>query len=394
MEITLTTRSLLERVQDIASTLREHAADAERERRLPRPVVEAMLEAELYRMSRPEAFGGLELDPVTMFRVVEEVALHNSAAAWNLQISVASDWFLAWLPDEGAAEVLDGHPDVVLGASFTPTGQAVPVEGGYRVTGRWPFVSGAQEADWYMLAPFVMDGERPGLDGQGNPIRYFMYIPAEDVQVLDTWHTLGLRGTGSHDVELNDLFVPARHTAPLVPLEQPGRAYGGPLYRMTVWPPIGLLAPPALGVARAAINELIELARTKSPTFTGTSLRTRQVVQRQVAEADATLRAGRALLYETFQENWEAAVAGATITLERKMQMQLATSHANVSAARAVGLIHEAAGTSAVRNTYPFQQHFRDVHTMTQHAASSACRYESIGALMLGEASDWPFFGM
>lgn len=394
METRSTIRRLLDNVREIAPIIREHAAEAERERRLSRPVVEAMLEVDLYSMSRPKALGGLELGPITIFRVVEEVARHDSAAAWNLQLSVAVDWNLAWLPDEGAAEILDSHPDVILGGSFTPTGQAIQVDGGYRLTGQWPFVSGAHDCSWFMFTPFLMDVDQPRLNDQGAPMQRFAFIPAESARVLDTWHTLGLRGTGSHDVVVTDLFVPERRTASLAPLEQPGQAYQGPLYRLTIWPPIGLLAPPALGVARAAIDDLIELARTKSPTFTGSTLRARQVVQRQVAEAEATLSAGRAFLYETFKEHWEAAVQGAEITLERKMRMQLATSHANVSAAKAVALVHAAAGTSAIRNKYKFQQYFRDANTMTQHAASSASRYESVGALMLGEESDWPFFAL
>jgi alkylation response protein AidB-like acyl-CoA dehydrogenase len=139
---------------------------------------------------------------------------------------------------------------------------------------------------------------------------------------------------------------------------------------------------------------LIGLARTKKPTFTGSTLRTRQVVQRQVAEAEATLGAGRAFLYETFRESWDAALQSTEITLDRKSKMQLATSHANVCAAKAVELVHDAAGASAIRNQYKFQRYFRDARTMTQHAASSANRYESVGALMLGEQSDWPFFAL
>ena len=153
-----------------------------------------------------------------------------------------------------------------------------------------------------------------------------------------------------------------------------------------------LRAPPALGIARAAIDDLIALARTKTPSYTGAALGQRQVVQRQVAEAEATLGAGRAYLYATFQENWEAAVQGAEITLEQKLKMQLAASHTVVCAAKAVELVHAAAGTSSIRNEYKFQRYFRDVHTITQHAFASASRYESVGARMLGVESDWGFF--
>jgi alkylation response protein AidB-like acyl-CoA dehydrogenase len=219
-----------------------------------------------------------------------------------------------------------------------------------------------------------------------------MWLPAKDAHVLDTWHTLGMCGTGSHDVAVNDLFIPEQRTALLAPLGQPGQAYQGPLYRLTVWPPIALLAPPALGVARAALDDLIEMAGKKTPRYTAAPMRDRQMVQRQVAEAAAHLGAGRAFLHETFQANWEAASHNDTLTLERKLTMQLATTYAIQSAAKAVDLVHEAAGASAIRNQYRFQRYFRDAHTMTQHAFTCASRYESVGALMLGTQSDWPFF--
>jgi indole-3-acetate monooxygenase len=392
MATDITVDSLLDRVMEIAPIIREHAAEAEAKRRLSPSVVEAMLRAGLYSMSHSQAFGGLEVDPITMFRVVEEVARHDSAAAWNLQLSVAASYFLAWLPDEGAAEIMNSHPNTIIAGSFTPGRQAIPVEGGYRLTGQWPFLSGGHDAHWFGFHPQIMDGGQPRLDDQGSPVQRLMFLPADKAKIVDTWHTLGMRGTGSDDVVVSDLFIPERHTALWVPLEKPGKAYDGPLYRLTIWVPIALLAPPALGIARAAIDDLIELARAKTPSFTSSSLGRRQVVQRQVAEAEATLGAGRAYLYETFRDNWEAAVRGAEITLDRKLKMQLATTYAVVCAAKAVDLVHAAAGASAIRNEYKFQQYFRDVHTITQHAFVSASRYESVGAVMLGAESDWGFF--
>jgi indole-3-acetate monooxygenase len=218
-----------------------------------------------------------------------------------------------------------------------------------------------------------------------------MFLPADQVTILDTWHTLGMRGTGSNDVVVTDRFVPERHTAVAAALQKPGKAYQGPLYRLTVWVPIALGAPPALGMARAALDDLLALAHAKTPSYTGTSLGQRHVVQRQVAEAEAILAAGRAYLYTTFQESWEAAQQGAEIPLAQKLHMQLATSHAVASAAKVVELVHAAAGTSSIRNEYPFQRYFRDVHTITQHAFVSASRYESVGAHMLGVPSDWDF---
>jgi alkylation response protein AidB-like acyl-CoA dehydrogenase len=355
------------------------------------PVVAAMLEAGLFTMARPRSYGGLELDPVGSFRVVEEVARHDSAAGWNLNLSTATDYLLAWFPDDGADEVL-GTGELVLAAVFNPPGAAVPVDGGYRVSGQWRFVSGCQHAKWIFVLVFLMDGATPRRDEAGRPQQLMILLPAAETQVLDTWYTLGMRGTGSHDVRAEDVFVPARRAVPLAPLQRPGTAFTGPLYRLTLWPPIALLAPPALGIARAAIDDLLELAAVKTPSFTGVALRDRQVVQRQLAQAEAELDAGRALLYAVFDEAWQAAVAVAPIELDRKLRMQLATSHAVTCAARAVDLVHGAAGSAGIRDEYRYQRHFRDIHTITQHAFASAQRYESVGAVMLGAESDWGFF--
>ena len=386
--------SLLENAKQIGPIIRQYAAEAERERRLSRPVVDAMVRTGLYGMARPRAFGGPEADPVSMFRVVEEVARHDSAAGWNLQISLAVHSFLAWLADEGAAEILNDGPPAILGASFSPGPPAIAVEGGYRVSGQYPFVSGVHDCHWLMFRLQVSDGHTLSVDDHGTPRHWFMFLPVDKAKILDTWNPLGMRGTGSHDVLLEDVFVPERHTALMAPLQRAGKAFQGPLYALTVWVPIGLLAPPSLGVARAAVSRLIELARAKTPSFTASSLARRQVVQRQVAEAEATLGAARAYLFETFRENWLAATARQPITEARKVTMQLATSHALACAAKAVDLVHAAAGTSAIHHENPFQQHFRDVHTMTQHAFASESRYESAGALILGAASDWGFFAL
>ena len=252
------------------------------------------------------------------------------------------------------------------------------------MNGQWRFVSGCQQAAWFLLLCPLMDGDKPVLDEQANPTMLFVFLPAAQVTIMDTWYTLGLRGTGSHNIEITDQFVPDRRAAALAPLEQPGSAFTGPLYRLTIWPPIALLAPPALGIARASVDDFVALARGKTPSFTGTTLADRQVVQRQVAQADAHVKAGRAFLHQAFGDAWDAAVRGHPIELDRKLVMQLATSHAVSSAATAVDLVHAAAGTSAIRDEQPFQQHFRDVHTLTQHAFSSAQRFESVGGIMLG----------
>jgi len=145
-----------------------------------------------------------------------------------------SFFFLAWLPDDGAAEIMSSQPHTITGGSFTPGPRAIPVDGGYRLSGQWPFNSGSHDCHWFLFLPQIMDGDQPRLNDQGRPVQRFMFLPADKATILDTWHTLGMRGTGSHDVVVSDLFIPERHTAQLVPLEKPGAAFQGPLYRLTL----------------------------------------------------------------------------------------------------------------------------------------------------------------
>src|SRR2546426_10536383 len=159
MATNITVDPIFARVKEIAPIIRQHAAEAEEKRRLSRPVVDAMLKAGLYSMARPKAFGGLEVDPITMFRVLEEVARQDSAAGWNLCLSSGGNYFLAWLPDEGAAEIMNSHPNTIIAGSFTPGRQAMPVDGGYRLRGQWPFNSGSHDCHWFPFLPPIMDGD-------------------------------------------------------------------------------------------------------------------------------------------------------------------------------------------------------------------------------------------
>jgi alkylation response protein AidB-like acyl-CoA dehydrogenase len=393
-EMTATATSLIQSVGRIAQIFREHAASNERDRRLALPVVEEMKAAGLFRMWTPRAFGGFEMDPVSVMQVVEEVTRLDSAAGWNLQLSTGIVPFFAWFPDQGVEEVWGEGPDLILGGTLFPPGSAVPVEGGYRVSGRWPFVSGCHHASWFLGPALVMEGSQPHRGADGNPVQLMVVYRGRDAEIVDTWHTVGMRGTGSHDVIVKDLFVPTRHATVLAPLTKPAKGFEGPLYHLTIWTAVAALAAPALGIARAAIDALIDLSRKKTPNYTQTALRDRPVVQSQVAYAEATLGAARAYLHHSLRQAWESAVHGQMISQEQKINIQLASSFAMQEAAHAVDLVHAAAGTSAIRLEQPFERHFRDIHVLTQHAFASAGRYESVGKLLLGIDTDWPFFAL
>src|SRR5215467_4672475 len=192
--------SLLDAVKGIAPIIHENAASSEQDRRLNQQTVDAMKAAHLYRMCKPRAIGGLEADPVTALRVFEEVARQHTAAGWNLQISVAGYSFAAWLPEEGASELMT-DPDARIAGAFAPPGKAIPADGGYTVTGRWGFGSGGHHADWFLGGCFIFDpgNDEPRKYERGQPIQIMTVFPAADVSIPDSWHTLGMRGTGSHD---------------------------------------------------------------------------------------------------------------------------------------------------------------------------------------------------
>lgn len=391
MRTTASGEALLEAVPEIEAVIREHAPAAERELRLAPPVVGAMRRAGLFRMARPKSLGGLEVDPLTLFRVVEEVSRIDSAAGWNLQISLSSDPFGAWFPDETVREIF-ADPDTILGGGFNPPRRATPADGGYRVTGRTSFNSGAHQADWFLGLAHVFDGDRPRQGPDGELTVLLTACPASDVEIVDNWNTLGMCGTGSHDVSLTDVFVPERRAVPFLPLATPSRVYAGPLYRLTIWPGIAGMAVPALGIARASIDGLVELATKKTPAYTQKTLKDRAVVQTQLARAEAAVGAARAYLHAVFADAWADALAGRTITMDQKMKAQLAATNTVLAAAEAVDLVHAAVGATGIRREYDFQKYFRDVHVITQHAFLGESRLESVGRMMFGLDPEWGFF--
>ncbi|GAA4694278.1 acyl-CoA dehydrogenase family protein [Pseudonocardia yuanmonensis] len=385
--------ALRQGVEKIAPVLRENAPLGDRECRLPDASVNAMREVGLHRMWIPRSLGGLEIDPVSAFDLIEEIATIDAAAAWNLYMSVTPSLFAMWLPEEGAREMLV-DADVRLAGSLFPPLTAVPVDGGYRVTGRAPFVSGCHAATWLGFAATITDDGVPRTTDEGEPVEVLVFLPRADGRIVDNWDVLGMRGTGSHDVALDDVLVPERRAALLAPFGEapPGPAFQGPLYRMVFWQSTGVQAAVALGIARAAVAELVELAAVKTPAFTGTSLREHPQTQIAIGRAEAARCAARAFLREVLAEGYADCEAGRPFALEHRRAVQAASTHGVEAAATAVRLVHEVAGTSAIRNSRPFAAHFRDVHTITQHAFVSANRHRSVGQLMLGLPPEWPLF--
>src|SRR6266568_7012793 len=228
---TPTLAELLDTVERLRPVIEANAPRAEAERRLPDEAYGAMFDAGLFDMLAPRAYGGLELHPVDAMRVWEAVARIDSAAAWNLVMNQAVGGFAAWLPEAGVEELFGEGPTTVAGAFFPPA-VATRAEGGWRITGRVPFASGCDNARWFVMPALEMDGDEPRIDpGSGQPALLAMFLRREDAEVGDTWHTVGMRGTGSADVIATDAFVPDRRTATVAPLANPAPGFEGTLYR-------------------------------------------------------------------------------------------------------------------------------------------------------------------
>jgi len=385
-----TASDLIAGVREIEPLLQEEKSKAEFERRMSDRVAVELRRRGFYRMFRPRERGGYGFDPVSGFRVVEELSRIDSAAGWNVAIANGLECFGAYFDDDTTAEIF-GPAETVLAGGLFPPRKAIAVDGGYRVTGKSLFNSNCHAANWFLVEALVYDGDNDRLDDDGNPQGLFIFIPASEATIVDNWDTLGMRGTGSHDVEFSDVFVPERQTAPLLPLEEASSAYSGPLHRLTFWPPVAINGVPALGIAQAAIDDFIDLAAVKVHAYTTNKLREKPIVQLRLADAQARLRAARAYLYSTFNEMWKVAVEGNFLTLDQKADCQQAAAHAIAASAEAVKLVHSIAGTAAVRKDQPFERYFRDIHVITQHAFFCESRFEAVGQVRLGLDPDWEF---
>ena len=355
--------------------IRKHRDESDAARQLAQPVVEAMARLGVFRALVPVSAGGEEWPWSTWMRVVEELSTVDGAVGWNSGVgSVSNSIVSGWVsPDVGRTVFCQDPIGLVAGAG-APMGVARPVDGGYRVSGRWQFGSGSPHACWF-VAGYVVEGATPKL----GPM---ILVPAKDVTIIDTWFVGGMRGTGSQDFAVRDLFVPKAYTlnaaddAPLHP---------GPLYRLPlVFTLCSALGPLALGIARGAIDCFAELMATKIDRFTGTALRDRLTVQERVAKAEAAVRAARAFLYEMVSEVWSTVEQGTPLTEQQLALFRLANMNAVASGAQAVDLVYHAAGTNSIFTANPLERFFRDIHVTTQHRCASPEEMYQAGRVLLG----------
>jgi alkylation response protein AidB-like acyl-CoA dehydrogenase len=380
------TDALLKNVAEIAPVLRDAGARADAERMLPDVAYDAMLDAGLFGMTAPKAFDGQELHPVETLRVIEAVAKLDSAAGWNLNQASAVAGIVPWLSAEGADEVYARGPATIFAGGFFPQGPSVRVDGGWRVTARQSFVSGCQRAQWFGV-PLVEVAEEASVfdPKRENPPAIVAFIPRDEVDIIDTWHTVGMRGTFSADVVVDDVFVPDHRVAFVDPNKARPKRFSGPLYGLWPWVPVHGEASVCIGIAGAAVDALIHLATRKHPAYARAPLHSRAMAQHHIAKAQALVDASRATLHGSISEAYGEVSSGAIRCGEAaNIRCQLAACFATEACAEAVDLIHEMAGGSAIRVEHDFEQHHRDIHVLTQHAYRSTERYVDVGKLLVG----------
>ena len=368
------------RADALVPLVADHAEEGEAARRLVPDLVGPLADAGLFRMAVPAALGGPECHPAEMVEAIESISRGDGAAGWCVMIGSTTSVLAAYLPEADATEIY-GPPEVVTGGAFAPSGRAKPAPGGHAVTGRWAWASGCQHCAWLVGGCVVLDGDKPRCLPNGSPDVTLYFFPADDVEIIDTWHTSGLRGTGSHDIAVDGLEVAPEQS---VSLFTGAPRHDGPLYRFPVF---GLLAlgigAVALGIARASIDDLAELAGTKTPTFQTRTLGQRAEVHAEVARAEADLRAARALVMDAIGRAWTAAESDAVGEGDRT-GLRLAATHATTTAARVVDTMYTLGGGTAVRAESPLQRRFRDVHAATQHLLVAPPTWEVAGRSLLG----------
>jgi alkylation response protein AidB-like acyl-CoA dehydrogenase len=362
--------------RELRPQIESYADEAERIGHLPEGLASLLRDNGVFGMARAVEHGGLGLDLVTTMRVVEEISIADASTGWCAAIGSGSIGVLRFR-DDVAREIL--KPGVYMAGVGAPNGRAQIVEGGYRVSGRWPYASGCHHAEWMFAGSLVMDGDAPRMNGPMPEYRLVL-LPMSDVKILDTWHVSGLRGTGSNDVEVQDVFVPEEHTNGVVLADGALSASGIPMYTL-----FGIaLVPVALGAARRAIDEVIGMVQGKTPLLSPSKLSEKPVVQHEIARAEGMLQAASAFLYQVVESLVATVHRGETVDMAMRARVKLACAHGVTAAADAAAIAYRLGGGQANYERSVLQRCFRDVNAVTQHFVVAPNNFETVGRVMMG----------
>ena len=378
-----TREEVLRRARGLTPMLREHAQRVETDRRIANETIEAIVGAGLARILQPRKWGGYEISHDAAFDVAVEIASACGSTGWCASLLNIHDWWLAAFPEEAQHDVWRDTPDRNIAAMVYPTGKATAVEGGYQLSGRWAFVSGVDYSDWAIVAGMVFGP-------QGPPHARQFLIPRKDYAVEDTWHNVGMRGTGSNDLVVSDAKVPAHRTLAMDDFREgttPGsRVNAGPLYRgamICTFP--HALAAPALGVARGAFNEWLNWTREKAATSTGEAVSEWPHVQIRVTQTELDLDGAELLL----RRNLDVIRDGGPGDAPARTRSFAAYGHAVRQICSAVDTLFDMSGARGMRDENLIQRAWRDVHAIAAHVGlSTDLSGQSRGRFLLGLPRD------
>jgi indole-3-acetate monooxygenase len=373
----------------LRGTIREARKETEAKRSLTAPVVEGLVDSGLCRLAVPAKLGGHEAEPVLALKIYEELAGAEASVAWIAWNNALLGLLSCRLSDSVRAELF-GDRSKLFANSTRPSGKALVTDGGFRVSGRWSLVSGCELADWIPLMCVITEETKPRIRAEsGAPELRMAYVPKGSYRILDTWYVGGLRGTGSHDVMVEDVFVPAERTFSVMDPKQVDR----PLYQMPMGATMSAwCASICVGIAQAAIDALLELAASKVQVDPRAELRDRPDVQATVAASEAELGAARLLLHDALGEVWAACCNGIPASLRQRARMWGSSLHAARAAKAVVTAMYEAAGAAALYVDCPLERAQRDIYAVGQHIILSHGWLEDAGRVRLGLKPNNPLF--
>lgn len=370
---------LIQAARDLGPTIIGLRDRIERQRRLPDELIEQLRDLGFFSLWRAHAYGGPELSLTEFIQVIEVLAELDASVAWCVTNAGAYARFSGYLPEEVARQIFV-QERAVLAGNLGPFGRAVSCDGGYRVSGHWAYGSGITASTWTVGGCVVLDGDTPRRAADGTPDTKVMFFPTSSVEVIDTWDVGGLRGTGSHDYRVADLFVPGSHIASWDTPLLDGALFRAP--KQTVLP-ITIAAVP-LGIARAALNAVLELAQAKTPRLGTALLRDKPTMQAAVARAEAALASARAFLLQATEEVWTTVVRNDPATLKQRATVRLACAQVAEAAKFVVQTAYDLGGGTAIYERSPIQRCFRDAHAAAQHIQVQSGNFETVGRVLLG----------
>jgi indole-3-acetate monooxygenase len=369
----------------LQTTIRAHADETERGRRLAAPVVDALRSSGLFTMGLSSALGGSETPLPLAIRAIEEVSYADGASGWNVMIVFDTDLWAGFL--RGASrDLIASMARPILTGTLSSPGQIQKADRGYRISGRWRFGSGCQHSDVLLVGALLCEGGQPVIGAGGAPEMMQVALRASEVNILDTWRVTGLRGTGSHDFTVDNLFVSGERALPLN-ITEPFES--GPLYAFPMLATFAVAkGAVAIGIARHAIDAFKDLAESKVPATKTSTLRERPAAQIDLAHAEAIVHSARAFLHHTVDEGWQELVAGRPISEQHRALIRLAAADSVHRCAQAVDLMYNAAAASAIHESCPLERCFRDAHVVTAHIVVQSAMYEAVGRVLLDLSPD------